>query len=194
MKIAFIIFDGITWLDLIGVYDAISRLKIYEYIPDLSWDFCALTPTAKDDLGLEMTVTKIKNDLGGYDAIIVPGGRGTRKLVHDNDFIAWLKTAEAVKYKISICTGSLLLGAANFLRGKKATTNFGEYETLSRYCKEVVKDRIVIDGDTITAGAVASSLDLGIFLCQKWAGDEAAKVIASKMDYQSVLLAESVKG
>src|SRR5262245_4088485 len=128
MKIAFIIFNGITWLDLIGVYDPITRLKSYNYIPDLSWDLCAFTNTAADNDGLEIKPAKIQNNLADYDAIIVPGGHGTRKLQVDNDFLNWIRTAEKSQYKISICTGSLLLGAAGFLKDKKATTNFQEYE------------------------------------------------------------------
>jgi transcriptional regulator GlxA family with amidase domain len=187
MKIAFIVFEGITWLDLVGVYDAVSRLKSYNYLPDLNWDFCAYTLPAKDDFGLEVVPTQINNDLSGYDAIIIPGGRGTRKLMTDGGFIKWIQSAQNSRYKISICTGSLLLGAAGFLKDKRATTHFSEYETLVKLCKKVMQERIVEDGDTMTAGAVASSLDLGLFLCKKWAGEEAAKFIATKMDYYSLV-------
>jgi len=185
MKIAFVTFDGITWLDLIGVYDPITRLKSLKYIPDLSWDVCCRSEMAKDNFGLAMLPTKIGNSLHEYDAIIVPGGSGTRKLQYDEEFISWLKTAEHVTYKISICTGSLLLGAAGFLRDKYATTHFHEYETLKPYCGKVIQQRIVEDGNVITAGAVASSLDLGLYLCEKWAGKEAKSEIEMKMSYSS---------
>ena len=185
MKIAYIIFNGITWLDLIGCYEPISKLRSPKYLPDLSWDICSYTETAGDIFGLEIKPSKIKNSLAGYDAIIVPGGIGTRKLQYDPDFIAWLKSAEDVKYKISICTGSLLLGAAGFLINKVATTNFQEYEALRPYCKEVLEDRIVDDSDTITAGAVTASIDLGLYLCKKWAGSEAAQSIKTRIDYQT---------
>jgi len=183
MKIAYIIFNGITWLDLIGVYDPISRLKSMNYLPDLSWDFCSVNTTAKDNFGLEIMATQIKKSLIEYDVIIVPGGHGTRTLQFDSNFIDWLNTASNASYKISICTGSLLLGAAGFLKEKKATCNFLEYETLKPYCKEVLTDRIVEDGNIITAGAVSASLDLGLFLCQKWAGEAATAEIRKRMDY-----------
>ena len=95
----------------------------------------------------------------------------------------WIRTAEKVPYKISICTGSLLLGAAGFLEGKKATTNFAEYDNLKLYCGEVVRQRIVEDGQTITAGAVTASIDLGLFLCNKWSGPEATAAIRKRLDY-----------
>jgi len=185
MKIAYIIFDGINWLDFIGVYDSISRLKSLNYLPDLTWDICSYTNSTADNFGLPVKVDKIKNSLDEYDAIIIPGGFGTRKLHYDNGFINWIRTGEQTSYKISVCTGSLILGAAGFLRGKKATTNYQEYEALKPYCKEVLKDRIVEDGYVITAGTVSASIDLGLFLCKRWAGEEAQNEIRRRMGYNS---------
>jgi len=184
MKIAFIIFDGITMLDLAGVYEPVTRLKHAGYLPDLAWDFCAIGPQAVDHDGLKIIPNKIKNDLSEYDAIIVPGGKGTRELMHDETFIKWIQSASKIPWKISVCTGSLILGAAGFLKGKKATTHFEAYELLKPFCKEVLYDRIVEDGDCITAGAVTSSIDLGLYLCRKWAGGEADIMIRYKMDYK----------
>ena len=183
MKLAYIIFNGITWLDFIGIYDPLSRLKSMNYLSDLSWDICSYSETAKDNFGLEIKPTKIKNSFADYDAIIIPGGHGTRQLQLDTGFIDWIKTSDKVRYKISICTGSLILGAAGFLKDKTATTNFLEYEALKLYCSKVSTDRIVEDGNTITAGAVSASIDLGLFLCNKWAGKDAAKEIRIRMDY-----------
>lgn len=183
MKLAYIVFDGITWLDFVGIYDPLSRLKSMNYIPELSWDICGYTETAKDNFGLEIRPTKIKTPLAGYDAIIVPGGHGTRELQYNTEFIHWIKTAEFASSKISICTGSLILGAAGFLKNKTATTNFREYEALRPYCEKISTERIVEDGNVITAGAVSASLDLGLFLCNKWAGKQAAEEIRKRMDY-----------
>jgi cyclohexyl-isocyanide hydratase len=183
MKLAYIIFNGITWLDFIGIYDPISRLKSLNYLSGLTWDICAYSKNVKDNFGLEIKATKIGNLLADYDAIIIPGGFGTRQLQFDEDFIAWIQTAQKVNYKISICTGSLILGAAGFLNGRKATTHFQEYETLKPYCNQVLTDRIVEDNNVITAGAVSASIDLGLFLCNKWAGQEATKEIRKRMDY-----------
>jgi cyclohexyl-isocyanide hydratase len=185
MKIAYIIFNGITWLDLIGVYDPVSRLKSLNYIPGLAWDICSYIGNAKDNFGLEIVAHKIKNPLAGYDAIIVPGGFGTRQLQFDTDFIEWIKTASSAACKISICTGSLILGAAGFLVGKKATTNYQEYEALKPYCKEVLQDRIVEDRNVITAGAVSTSIDLGLYLCNKWSGQHASEDIRKRIAYHN---------
>lgn len=184
MKIAFILYNGITWLDMAGVYEPITRLKYAGYLPDLSWDFCGFTPSTEDHGGLKILPNQVKNDLSGYDAIILPGGQGSRELMHDNNFIEWIQTARNVPWKISVCTGSLILGAAGFLQGKKATTHFDAYDLLKPFCKDVMYDRIVEDGDCITAGAVTSAIDLGLYLCRKWAGDEADIIIRYKMDYK----------
>lgn len=184
MKIAFILFNGITWLDLAGVYEPVSRLKHTGYLPDLEWDFCARTETVEDMGGLRVIPTKIGGTLSGYDVIIVPGGKGTRACMQDEAFIEWIRTAAEAEWKISVCTGSLLLGAAGFLKGRKATTHFDAYDLLAPYCAMVDDSRIVEDGDCITAGAVTSSIDLGLYLCRKWAGGEADIMIRYKMDYK----------
>jgi transcriptional regulator GlxA family with amidase domain len=183
MKIAYILFDGITWLDLIGIYDPISRLKSLNYLPDLSWDLCAFTSVVTDPFGLEIKPHRIQNVLSDYDVLIIPGGFGTRTLQTDRAFLHWIQTAQATKLQISICTGSLILGAAGFLKDRKATTHYQEYEALKPYCKEVLKDRIVADQNVITAGAVSASLDLGLYLCNKWAGQAAHDEIRNRMDY-----------
>jgi len=183
MRIAYILFDEITLLDFIGIYDPIKNIKTKKYIEHLDWDLCATNTTIKDSFGLEMVVDKIKPNLSDYDMVIVPGGFGTRALQYDKEFIDWLQTANGVKYLVSICTGSLLLGAAGFLKRKMATTNFNEYQSLEKYCDTVLDSRIVDDNNVITAGAVASSLDLGLYICKKLIGDEKAEDIRKVMDY-----------
>lgn len=183
MRIAYVLFDGITILDFVGIYDPLSRIKSKKYIEDFSWDLCGVSDSIQDGFGLKVAMDKVKPDLSAYDMVIIPGGFGTRKLQFDDEFIDWIKTAKNVTYKVSVCTGSLLLGSAGFLKNKTATTNFNEYKTLENYCDNVVKYRIVDDGNVITAGAVASSLDLGLYLCEKLVGGEKTEEIRKSMDY-----------
>jgi cyclohexyl-isocyanide hydratase len=183
MRIAYILFDGITILDFVGIYDPLSRIKSKKYIEDFTWDLCGMSDFIQDGFGLKVGIDKIKPDLSVYDMVIIPGGFGTRKLQFDAEFIDWIRTAKNVTYKVSVCTGSLLLGSAGFLKNKTATTNFNEYKTLENYCDDVVKYRIVDDGNVITAGAVASSLDLGLYLCEKLVGSEKTEEIRKSMNY-----------
>ncbi len=183
MKAAYILFNGITLLDFIGVYDPLSRLQSQKHLPDFSWDTCALTPKVTDSFGLSIAVDLVQPDLSGYDLIIVPGGFGTRALQKNTAFISWLQTAAKVPLKTSVCTGALLLGASGFLNDHRATTHFNEYDALGAYCKEVVREELVDDGAVITAGAVASSLTLGLYLCEKLVGKEKAEVVRKSMAY-----------
>jgi transcriptional regulator GlxA family with amidase domain len=183
MKIAFVIFEYLTALDFIGVYDAVTRLKTMGFIEDLQWDICAYTESVSDKTGVVFTPNRVREPLGEYDMVVVPGGYGTRQLVNDAAFIEWLKTSASCKIKASVCTGSILLGAAGFLAGKRATTHPSAYSELARYCT-VVDDRVVDEGDVITARGVSSSIDLGLYLCEKIAGHEVKERIRKQMDYQ----------
>lgn len=183
MKIAFIIFNRMTALDFVGFYDPLTRLKTMNFLPDLEWDICAYSPEVADDRGLFFTPTKVAASLQGYDLLLVPGGFGTRSLQNDKGFIEWLQTAANCPLKTSVCTGSLLLGAAGYLTGKKATTHPNAFQELEKYCAEVVNARIVNEGTVITARGVTSALDLGLYLCEKLAGHEVKERIRRQMDY-----------
>jgi len=189
MKIAFVIYDIMTAMDFIGVYDALIRLKTMKFMPDVEWEICARAQEVVDGNGLKITPTKAGESLEGYDMVIVPGGYGSRTLARDDAFIAWLLTSEACKLKASVCTGSILLGAAGFLKGKRATTHPSAFDELRPYCEEVVDKRVVDEGDVITARGVTSSIDLGLYLCEKFAGREVRERIAKQMDYQGYGLA-----
>ncbi|MFE4046803.1 DJ-1/PfpI family protein [Priestia sp. YIM B13490] len=183
MKVGFILFDQLTALDFIGFYDGITRLKTLGFKKDLTWDLCALSNEISDDRGITFKINKVSPDLSEYDLIFVPGGMGTGALQYDTEFISWLKTAKGVPYKVSVCTGSLLLGAAGFLRNIKATTHPNGFDLLKQYTDKVEKERIVKDSNVITGGGVATSVDLGLYICELIDGPETATKIQKQMDY-----------
>jgi transcriptional regulator GlxA family with amidase domain len=183
MKVAFIIFDQMTALDLIGAYDPLTRLKSMNILPEFEWDICSFTEEVTDDKGLHFFPDKVGAPLGEYDLIFVPGGFGTRALQFDDGFMAWLKTATPVKLKVSVCTGALLLGSAGFLAGRRATTHQSAFGELEPYCETVVDQRVVEDGDIVTGRGVSSSIDLGLFLVERLAGVAARIRISKQMDY-----------
>lgn len=183
MRIALILFDGLTFLDFVGFYDVVTRLGKVESLRDFGWDICGVTEEITDGIGMTVKVDRIKPDLSKYDMVFIPGGLGTRKLKDNNEFIDWIKEAKDVKYKISVCTGSLILGAAGFLENKKATTHPLVYDLLEPYCKEVIKTRIVRDGNIITGGGVSTSIDLGLYVGEHLVGREEIEKIIGKMDY-----------
>jgi cyclohexyl-isocyanide hydratase len=95
----------------------------------------------------------------------------------------WIKTAANVPLKISVCTGALILGAAGFLKGRRATTHPSAYQELEPYCATVVKERVVDEDCIITARGVSSSLDMGLHVVERLAGAEARARVAAQMDY-----------
>jgi transcriptional regulator GlxA family with amidase domain len=183
MKAALVIFDGMTMLDFIGFYDALTRLRTMKFMPDLEWRICSPRPQAQDDRGLSLVADSVGESLAGCDLLYVPGGMGTRRLQHDRAFIDWIGTARDADLKISVCTGALILGAAGYLSGRRATTHPGALKELEPYCGRVVTDRIVDEGDVITAGGVATSIDLGLHVVERLAGTETRARMAKQMDY-----------
>jgi len=183
MRMAFILFDGMTMLDFTGFYEAVTWMGILKAKEDVTWEFCSTKAEITDDRGLTLKMTHVYPDLSGYDLLFVPGGFATRQLKNNPDFISWLQSAREVEIKASVCTGSLLLGAAGFLEGKRATTNPSAYDLLAPYCAEVVKSRIVRDGEVFTGGGVSASLDLGLYLVESLTSTEFARQAQEKMDY-----------
>jgi len=176
-------FDRMTALDFVGFYDPVTRLKSMGFLPGLEWRICGLRPRVRDDRGLVARVDAVGAPLGGYDLLFVPGGFAASDLETDDAFIAWLRTGADADLKVSVCSGSLLLGAAGFLRGKRATAHPCGLERLRPYCEDVVRARVVDDGDVITGGGVTSSIDVGLHVVERLTDVETRAAIARQMDY-----------
>lgn len=185
MKIAFVVYDNLTLLDFAGAYDPLTRLKSMGFVPDLTYDICARTGDIRSSEGARLAVDKIANDLSEYDYVIIAGGDGIQNLMKDPAFLKWIAVASEKTTVAALCGGSLLLGAAGMLKGKRATTHPQLTGFLKHFAGDVVSDRIVDEGTIITAGGVTSSIDLGLFLCEKIAGREAREKIAAQMDYRN---------
>jgi len=183
VDVAFVVYDGMTTMDFLGVYDAVTRLRSMGFMPGLRWDVCGVLRDVREEKGLRVGVDRVCGPFDAYDLVVLPGGVAALKLVEDADFIGWIRTAEGCPVRASVCTGSLLWGAAGLLQDRTATTHRNALKLLERYCPRVVDRRIVDDGDVITARGVTSSLDLGLYLCEKLAGREARERIARQMDY-----------
>ncbi|GAA5049078.1 DJ-1/PfpI family protein [Haladaptatus pallidirubidus] len=181
MDIAFVAYDGMTALDFVGIYDPLTRLDTMGFRDDMTWDVCARSERVTANAGLEIVPDVVDESLSNYDMLVVPGGFVARELAEDDEFMPWLATADA-EWTASVCTGSLLLGSAGFLDGKRATTHPGAYERLAEYC-DVVEERIVVDRRVATAGGVTSGIDLGLWLCSELEDEETREAIKNQMDY-----------
>lgn len=191
MRVAFLIFDGMTALDFVGVYDPVTRLRSMGILPDFSWSIRAWTETVTDDRGLRIVPDSVGESFEGFDVVIVPGGFSTRTLRHDTEFMEWFRRIEVVPLKASVCTGSLLLGAAGWLRDKPATTHLSAIDDLANYCREVRSERVVDAGDIITSGGVTAAIDLGLHLVRRFAGEAARLRITEQMDYRNGITPEA---
>ena len=182
MNVGFVVYDGMTALDFVGAFDPVTRLATMDFRDDLTWDVCARQETVTATGNLQFEVDTVTESLDEYDLIVVPGGFVTRDLAADDEYVDWILTAENCDWKASVCTGSLLFGAAGFLDGRQATTHPMAFDDLGEYC-EVIDERVVEDGDTITARGVTSALDLGLYLVEKFEGRETREQIQVQMDY-----------
>ncbi|MBN1828415.1 MAG: DJ-1/PfpI family protein [Deltaproteobacteria bacterium] len=185
MKIGFVIFNGMTTLDFIGVFDPLCRLKKMNFLHNLSWEICAFTDEVKDDFGFSFRPDRRREPLEGYDLLVFPGGLATRTLIYDESFVAWIAAGGSCKLLASVCTGALLLGAAGLLAGLPATTHHSAFSILEHYAAEVRRERIVDCGKIITAGGVSASIDLGLYLCERLAGRDARIKLQHQMDYRA---------
>ena len=184
-RIAFLVFPRLTLLDFVGAYDALRRIATMSIDPEVTHRIIGTEPEIADETGLVVKPDGVYEDLAPFDLLYVPGGLGTRALMDDARLLDYLKTWGPARPLASVCTGALLLGRAGYLRGRRATTHHRAYDLLRPLCREVVTDRRVVDeGQVVTAGGVASSLDLGLYLVEKFWGADARVRIAAQMEYR----------
>lgn len=184
-KIAFLVFPRLTTLDLVGGYDALRRIATMGIDPAVTHRIIGTEPEIVDDSGLALRPDSVYEDLAGFDLLYVPGGVGTRPLMHDARLIEYLRTWGGERPVTSVCTGALLLGQAGYLRGRRATTHHRAVDLLRPLCAEVVTDRRIVDeGQVVTGGGVTAALDLGLYLVERFWGADARARIAAQMEYR----------
>jgi len=180
VDIAIPIFDGLTALDAVGPYEVLSRL------PDARVRFLAAEPGPKrtDNGMLALTADGALDDLQSPEVVVMPGGLGTRALMHDEQMLDWVRAAhETSDWTTSVCTGALVLGAAGILDGLEATTHWALMDTLGRIGATPVNRRVVEQGKVITAAGVSSGIDMALTLAARIAGEDVARAIQLAIEY-----------
>jgi transcriptional regulator GlxA family with amidase domain len=180
MKIAFLIFDKLTALDAIGPYEVLSRL------PEADLRFVAKEAGQKrTDTGkLGISADAALSELTDPDIVLVPGGEGNRPLMQDEEVLDWLRTADQTStWTTSVCTGSLVLGAAGLLDGKRATSHWAYRDELRDHGAEPVAERFVVDGKVVTAAGVSAGIDMALHLTSLEYGPELAQGIQLGLEY-----------
>ncbi len=180
MKIAALIFDKITVLDIVGPIEVLSWVPGAEIV----WVGKEKGPIRAAPTGLAMTVEHSLDDVTSADILIIPGGPGVRLLLKDEKVLDWVRKIHATtKWTATVCTGSLLLGAAGLLKGLEATTHWNSTPTLESFGAKYHERRVIPQGKIVTSAGVSSGIDMALWLVGKIAGDDAAKEAQLCIEY-----------
>ncbi|THD40859.1 DJ-1/PfpI family protein [Enterobacteriaceae bacterium ML5] len=178
-SIGLILFPALTQLDLTGPYEVFVRApntKVH-----LIWKNLDLVVS---DRGMAIQPTTTFNACPELDVICVPGGPGQINLMEDEEVLSFIRTqSKQAKLVTSVCTGSLVLGAAGLLKGYKATTHWASLDQLALLGAEAVSERVVHDRNRITGAGVTSGIDFALNVVSEMFGSDIAQNIQLHMEY-----------
>ena len=179
LQIGLLLYPNLTQLDLTGPFE------VFSHMPDtkvhLIWK--TLEPVAADT-GMQILPTMTMNDCPDLDVICVPGGPGQIDIMDDQDVLEFVrKQGERAKFVTSVCTGSLLLGAAGLLNGYKASTYWACTDMLEGYGAVYQKGRVVKDRNRITGGGVTAGIDFALTVVAELLNEQVAKMIQLAIEY-----------
>ena len=179
LQIGFLIFPKVTQLDLTGplqVFSSVPGARVH-----LIWK--RIEPVPSDSV-LTMTPTIGFADCPQLDVICVPGGIGTDDMVNDQEVLDFLRRqAAGAKYITSVCTGSLVLGAAGLLRGFRAATHWTAVDLLAPYGATASNTRVCVDRNRVTGGGVTAGIDFALTLVSILVDRPTAEMIQLRLEY-----------
>lgn len=179
LRIGLLVFPRMTQLDMTGPFEVFSRLPDAQVL--LVWK--TLEPI-EADTGLRLLPYTTLRDCPPLDVICVPGGPGVNALMEDAEVLDWLRErAGQARFVSSVCTGSMVLGAAGLLRGKRATSHWGARDMLPAFGAIPTAGRVVRDGNLFTGGGVTAGIDFALTIAAELAGPEAAQAIQLQIEY-----------
>jgi cyclohexyl-isocyanide hydratase len=179
IQIGILVFPKVTQLDFTG------PLQVFSSLPGanvhLIWK--RIEPVASDTV-LTIMPTVSFADCPQLDVICVPGGAGTDDMVNDEETLAFLRRqATGAKYITSVCTGSLVLGAAGLLNGYRATTHWTAMDFLAPYGALPTKTRVCVDRNRVTGGGVTAGIDFALTLVSILVDRQTAEAIQLRLEY-----------
>ncbi|MEV7601035.1 DJ-1/PfpI family protein [Kitasatospora sp. NPDC089797] len=181
MRIAILLYDDFTALDAVGPYEVLSRIPGAEVV----FTAAKRGPVRTDMASLALTADAALDEVDSADLLLVPGGPGTQAQLTDRAVLDWVRRVDATTtWTTSVCSGSLILGAAGLLTGRRATSHWGVLDALPRFGAEPTgSERIVIDGKYATAAGVSAGIDLALRVTGLVAGDATAQAIQLLIEY-----------
>lgn len=178
LEIVIPLFPGVTQLDFTGPHQVLSRA------PDTRVTVASLGGREVEADGLTFARLADLAAVERCDVLLVPGGVTATEAATDEAFIAEIRRlGRQARYLTSVCTGSLVLGAAGLLKGKRAATHWAWRELLPLFGAIVDEARVVRDGNLITGGGVTAGLDFAFTLLAEIAGETAAKAVQLGLEY-----------
>lgn len=179
MKIAFLLYEGMTALDLIGPYEILSRLPSANNFRVAKSAGPILT-----DSHITLIADSSLADITQADLLVIPGAGRATTLQTEPVILEWIsRIHKTTQYTASICTGSLILGAAGLLSGIHATTHWAAFDRLSLWGAIPTKRRVVIDGKIVTASGVSAGIDMALSLGGMIAGNGFAQALQLAIEY-----------
>lgn len=177
-----VLFDDFETLDAFGPAEMLGTLE-NEYAPGyFSCNGGIVTSTQ----GVPVQ-TRPLGQMPEGGVVLVPGGMGTRTLVHNNAFVAQLRAAAAsAAYVLTVCTGSALLAKTGLLNGKRATSNkkaFAWVQSVNQDVRWVKKARWVADGNFYTSSGVSAGMDMALGFIADRHGLKSAQTVADLTEY-----------
>lgn len=179
MQIAIPLFAGFTALDAVGPHEILARMPG----ADVVWVAAEPGPV-RADTGVAISAQAAYEDAPSPDVVLVPGGDGTRRALHDEHLLRWLRRAhETSTWTASVCTGALLLAAAGITRGVDSTTHWATRDLLAELGANPVAERVVERGKVITGAGVSAGIDLALTLAARIHGDDLARALQLGVEY-----------
>jgi len=179
LQIGLVLFPRVTQLDFTG------PLQVFSSVPGaqvhLIWK--RIEPVASDSV-MALTPTMTFADCPQLDVVCVPGGLGTDDMVNDEEMLAFLRRqAEGARFVTSVCTGSLVLGAAGLLKGYRAATHWTAMDFLSAFGATPTKTRVCVDRNRVTGGGVTAGIDFALTLVSLLVDRRTAEAIQLRLEY-----------
>lgn len=184
LKAAIIVFPGVEELDFVGVWEVLGALERFSEVHFKRRTVATTSDVIKCAHGLRALADEELTSLLEYDVVVVPGGPGVEEAIRDQELLTEVKRAyEAGKLVSSVCTGAFVLAEAGLLDGKRGTTYHTQLEKLAEYGVEVLRARVVVDGNIITGAGVTASIDVGLKIVEITLGNETARKAAECIEY-----------
>jgi cyclohexyl-isocyanide hydratase len=179
IRVVFLVYPNVTQLDLTGPAQVLSRLG--EASIDLVWKTLDPVPT---DSGFALLPTATLDDVTDADILCIPGGFGCIDVMEDDDALNWVRAiSERAQWVTSVCTGSLILGAAGLLNGYRATSHWAWRDYLKLFGAEPVAERVVFDRNRVSGGGVTAGIDFALALTAKIRGEQHARAVQLGLEY-----------